>query len=64
LSNAGSREGGKVFSETQYADEERPCEEVTPPLGAPSLVSFRLWTSGLLHRRCGGKQAHSFDGIP
>jgi hypothetical protein len=42
---------------------ESLVEEISLPLGASSLLSFRLWMSGLLHQRCGGKQAHSFDGI-
>jgi hypothetical protein len=39
------------------------AEEISPLLGASSLLSFRLWMSELLHQRCGGKQVHSFDGI-
>jgi hypothetical protein len=34
------------------------------PLVPPSLVSFLLWTSGLLHQQCGGKQDHLLDAIP
>lgn len=42
---------------------ESLAEEVSPPRGASSLISFRLWMNGLPYQRCGWKQKHSFDGI-
>jgi hypothetical protein len=44
-------------------ERTQPREEVAPPPVTTSLLSVCLWTSGLLHQRCGEKLAHSFDGI-